>query len=177
MVFEADDVYNRYPQTVQLTLQAQENAVTGHFDGLVRIEDDDPAPVLSIRSSQVSAAEGTSLTWTFHLSQPLVDGAFWPVQLLPAMKRYVELDTDDVPASYLEEFGIIPPDPAVPLSEIGIFLAVEFAPGARRASLSIPVAADLKDEPDEGVVLYLEGFDDPVVPIPIEFTGVVPGMP
>ena len=171
--FPADDVYNPFPQLIQITLQAQRNAVTGDFDGSVLVEEDDPAPVLTVNAAHVAAVEGASLTWTFHLSEPLSNGGFWSIQLLPARGRFAELDTDDVPASFLEMFGIIPPDPAVPLSETGISLAIDFPPGEKGVRLTIPIAADGVAEPNEGVALVLDGFGDPVIPQPIELTGLV----
>ena len=125
------------------------------------------------RALHVTAAEGSSLTWTFRLSEPLANGGFWSVEFRPAGGRFRELDTDDVPASFLENFGIEPPDPAVPLSELGIFPSIEFAPGADVATVTIPVAEDSRNEAAEGVVLLLDGFGDPIVPRPIELTGVV----
>jgi hypothetical protein len=62
----------------------------------------------------------------------------------------------------------------VPLSELGIWLSLQFEPGATEASVSLPVAADGIAEPLEGIVLRLDGFGDPVVPEPIELTGTVP---
>jgi hypothetical protein len=172
--FRADDVFNPFPQLTQVTLLARKNAVTGDFDGTILVEDDDPAPTLTVDASHVSAAEGSSLTWTFRLSEPLASGGFWFLQFLPAGGRFPELDTDDVPASFLDSFGIVPPDPAVPLSDLGIFLSVELGPGDQVATVSIPIAADAVGEPEEGVVLLLDGFGDPVVPVPIELTGRVP---
>ncbi len=60
--FPADDVYNPFPQLIQITLLAQRNAVTGDFDGSVLVEEDDPAPVLTVDAAHVTAAEGSSLT-------------------------------------------------------------------------------------------------------------------
>ena len=171
--FPADDVYNPFPQLVQFTLLAQKNAVTGDFDGTVLVEEDDPAPALTVDSANVAAVEGSSLTWTFRLSEPMANGGFWSIQLLPAAGRFTELDTDDVPASFLEMFGIVPPDPAVPLSDTGISLSIEFPPGESVVTLTIPIAADGVGEPSEGVSLLLDGFGDPVVPQPIELTGMV----
>ena len=173
--YTADDVYNPFPQLLQVTLLAEKDAVTADFDGTLLVEEDDPPPVLSVDANRVTAAEGSSLTWTFRLSAPLANGAFWTIQFLPAAGRFPELDSDDVPASFLENFGIEPPDPAVPLSELGLFLDLEFPPGVDTATLSLPVAADGVTEPAEGVVLLLDGFGDPVVPVPIELTGEVPG--
>jgi hypothetical protein len=172
--FTADDIYNPFPQLILATLLARRYAVTGDFDGTLLVKEDDPPPELTVDASHVTAAEGASLTWTLRLSEPLASGAFWSIQFLPAAGRFVELDTDDVPASFLENFGIVPPDPAVPLSELGIFLGIEFAPGAVEASFAVPLAADGAAEPAEGVVLLLDGFGDPVVPEPIELTGEVP---
>ena len=174
--YHADDVFNPFLQLIQVTLLAQKNAVTGDFDGSILVEEDDPAPTLTVDASHVTAAEGSSLTWIFQLSEPMANGGFWSIQFMPPAGRFPELDTDDVPASFLENYGITPPDPAVPLSQLGIFLSIEFTPGDRVATLSIPIAADGVEEPAEGVVLLLDGFGDPVVPTPIELTGVVNGF-
>ena len=172
--FAADDVYNPYARIVQVTLLARRNAVTGDYDGSVRVADDEPPPSLTVDAARVTAAEGGTLAWTFRLSAPLADSAFWSIQIMPSDGRFAALDSDDVPAWYLEQFGIVPPVPAVPLSELGLFLGIEFAPGATEATVAIPVAADALTEPTEGVVLLLDGFGDPVVPAPIELTGEVP---
>jgi hypothetical protein len=63
----------------------------------------------------------------------------------------------------------------VPLSQLGIFLSLEFAPGDTVVTVSIPIAQYGKGEADEGVSLLLDGFGDPVIPQPIELTGQVPG--
>jgi hypothetical protein len=94
---------------------------------------------------------------------------------MPPEGQFPELDTDDVPPSFLENYGITPPDPAVPLSQLGIFLNVEFAPGEQVKTVELPTRADGLQEATEGVALLLDGFGDPVVPQPIELTGVVSG--
>ena len=172
--YRADDVFNPFPQLTQVTLLAQKNAVTGDFDGTVLVEEDEPAPVLTVDAARVTAAEGTSLTWTFRLSEAMANGGFWSIEFVPAAGRFPELDTNDVPASFLEQFGAIPPDPAVPLSSLEVFLWIEFLPGERVATLSIPIAADGLAEAEEGVALVLDGFGDPVVPKPITLEGFVP---
>jgi hypothetical protein len=174
VTYQADDVYNPYLQLTQITLVARKNAVTGKYDGSVTVLEDDPAPILTVDADKVTSAEGSSLEWTFRLSEPMANDVFWSVQVVAPEGRFPELDTDDVPPSFLEQYGIIPPDPAVPLSELGIWFGIEFAPGTREATLTIPIVEDGISEPKEGVALVLDGFDDPVVPVPIELTGLVP---
>jgi len=172
--YTADEAYNPYPQLIQVTLQAQKDAVTGDFDGTLLVEEDDPPPSLTVDAADVTAVEGGSFTWTFRLSAPFPDGAFWALEIRPADGRFAELDTDDLPASFLRDRGFEPPVPAIPISELGLFLSIEFAPGSDVATLSLPIAADALTEPDEGLVIVLDGFGDPVVPEPITLTGVVP---
>ena len=107
----------------------------------------------------------------------MANWAFWSVQILAAGGRFPELDTDDVDPAFLDQFGIMPPDPAVPLSELGLSLGVEFQPGETAVTVTIPTRSDGVAEPTEGVVLLLEGFEDPVVPQPIETTGRVTASP
>ncbi len=171
--YRADDLYDPFPRITQVTLLARRNAVTGQFAGTVEIVDDDPAPVLAVDSPDVTAAEGSQLAWTFRLSAPMAGWASWSVQVLPAGSRFPELDTDDIDASFLEQFGITPPDPAVPLSELGLSLGIELQPGDTAATLTIPIRKDARSEPTEGVMLLVDGFGDPVVPRPIELSGAV----
>jgi hypothetical protein len=173
VTYPADDAYSPFPQLIQVTLLAQRNIVTGDFDGSALVEEDDPAPVLAVDSRSSTAAEGSSLTWTFRLSEPMTTGALWPIEFLPPTG--LELDSDDVPPDFLERFGIVPPRPAVPLSQLGIFLDVEFAPGAQVATVLLPLAQDGIAEGSERVALRLDGFGDPVVPAPIDLAGRVPG--
>jgi hypothetical protein len=172
--WRADTVYDPFTQVTQITLLARRNAVTGQFAGTVEVVEDDPAPMLSVDTADVTAAEGGTLAWTFRLSEPMANWAFWSVQLVPAGGLFAELDTDDVEPAFLEQFGIVPPDPAIPLSELGLFLGLEFEPGVTALSVAIPIRADGAHEPAEGVLLRVDGFGDPVVPVPIEATGVVP---
>jgi len=174
VTYRADDAFNPFAQLTQVTLVARRNAVTGDYDSTVLVEEDDPAPRLTVDAAEVTAVEGAALEWTFRLSAPMVNGGFWSIQMTDANGGFAELDSDDLPRSFLESFGIIPPEPAVPLSLLGLFFSIEFAPGTREATLTIPIAPDGRREPVEGVALLLSSFEDPVVPLPIELTGLVP---
>jgi hypothetical protein len=175
LTFRADDAYNPFPQSTQIVLLARRNIVTGDYDGTLLVEEDDPPPRLSVVAANVTASEGSSLTWTFRLSEPMLNWAGWIVLPVSPGSRFAEIDSDDLPREFLEQFGIFPPpDPALPFSQLGIYPFIEFAPGETEVTLSLPIAADDLHESAEGVALVLEGFDDPVVPVPIEITGLVP---
>lgn len=174
VTYRADDAFNPFLQLTQVVLVARRNAVTGDYDATVLIEEDDPAPRLTVDVNEVTAAEGWALEWTFRLSAPMVSGRFWSIPVIPANGRFAEFDSDDLPRWFLESLGIVPPEPAVPLSELGLFFSIEFAPGTREATLTIPIDDDAVPERLEGVALRLESFGDPVIPRPIELTGLVP---
>lgn len=171
--YRADQIYSPYPQRTQVTLLALKNANTANYSGSVLVEEDDPAPKLTVAQRNVSVAEGATLEWTFRLSKPMKGNGFWTLEMRSPHGRFNELDSDDVPVSFLESRGIIPPVPAVPLSQLGLFFGLEFEAGQQLATITIPTAPDATAEPREGVVLVLDGFGDPVVPQPIEITGAV----
>lgn len=170
----SDDEFSPFFQSVQVTLLAGPGAVTGDYIGRVDVVEDDPAPVLTVDASEVTAAEGDDLVWTFRLSDAVDADLFWTVRPVAPEGRFPELDTDDLPAEWFEQFGILRPEPAVPLSQAELFLWIQFAPGQTETTLTLPIGADTQAEPAEGVALVLEGFDDPVVPDPIELVGTVP---
>jgi hypothetical protein len=174
ITYRADDVFNPYPRQTLVTLLARRNAVTADYDAVVEIEDDDPPPRLTVDARQVSAAEGSALEWTFRLSAPMGDSVFWSIEVIAPTAQFIELDSDDLPRSFLLDRGIDPPDPALPLSQLGLFFGIEFAAGEREKTVTIPIDRDGISEPLEGVMLRLDGFGDPVVPRPIELKGLVP---
>jgi len=174
LTYEADVAYNPFPQLTQVTLLAQKNAVTGDYGGSVLVREDDPAPILTVDAKRVTAAEGSALEWTFHLSAAMTNPAFYTIELRSPAGSLAELDSDDLPGSFLEQICCEPPIPAVPLSQLGILFGIEFPAGVREAKLTIPIDADARTEAAEGIVLRLDGFGDPVVPRPIEMIGLVP---
>jgi hypothetical protein len=102
------------------------------------------------------------------------DSVFWSIEVIAPTAQFIELDSDDLPRSFLLDRGIDPPDPALPLSQLGLFFGIEFAAGEREKTVTIPIDRDGISEPLEGVMLRLDGFGDPVVPRPIELKGLVP---
>ena len=89
------------------------------------------------------------------------------VRLLPNIAAMVAANTRPAEVT-------TPPVPAIPLSQLGIVFGLEFAEGEQVKTITIPIAADGVAEAAEGVALRLDGFGDPVVPVPIELTGTVP---
>ena len=81
VTFRADNTFNPFPQLTQVTLVARTNAVTGDYDATVLVEEDDPPPILTVDARVVTAVEGSSLEWTFRLSEPMASSGFWSIQL------------------------------------------------------------------------------------------------
>jgi hypothetical protein len=174
VTIRSDGAYSPYAQSVQVTLLAGPGAVTGEYTGRVDVVEDDPAPTLTVDAPTAVAYEGGELVWTFRLSDGVDAELFWAVQVVAPDGRFAELDTDDLPVVWFEQFGIPRPDPAIPLSQADLWLWIQFLPDQTETTLTLPIGIDEASEPEEGVALVLEGFDDPVVAEPIELVGMVP---
>jgi hypothetical protein len=173
VTYQADDIFNPFPQLTQITLIGRTNAVTGDYDGSLLVEEDDPAPTLTVDAREATAAEGSALTWTFRLSEPMANAGFWSIPVVAPGGQLAELHSDDLPQSFYDDYGIIPPEPAVPLSELGLWFFIEIEPGDTETTLTIPIKDDGVSEPEEVVALILGG-DDVIVHGTIELTGRVP---
>jgi hypothetical protein len=157
-----DEVYNLVvpgipPDTVYI--EAVKVVVAGNYIGAFNIVDDEPLPVISVLSSNVTATEGRSLQWMLNLSSPTDGGEIYFRIIAPSSGT--ELTTDDVAPSWLSSIfeGSRPSVPA-PLSSLGLFPKVRFDYGVKSASLVIPIVRDGKSEDDESIVLQLaSGFD------------------
>ncbi|WP_198950240.1 hypothetical protein, partial [Kineosporia sp. A_224] len=149
------------------------NAVGGDWIGALSIADDDPSPDVTITPA-ATAVEGGSLVWTVTLSAP--SNRFVSVDMLvrPVAAPGRELDSDDVPEDWLlGQTGLeARPVPAVPLSDLDLFLGAFVEPGATTGTVEIPVAADATVEGAEQVSLRVPAPDEPFPGYP-----GTPGLP
>jgi hypothetical protein len=166
-----DDIFS-FDVTHDFFLEAIKGVVTGDFQGSLKIENDDPAPILSVTATDVTALEGQSLKWTFELSAPTA-GLFFSVSIIPPPNGATELTSGDVPTSWLSSLYIDPPITSVPLSELGLNIYLGFDYESQTAQISIPVSRDGQAEGDEVVVLELYNDIDPENFETITLTGKV----
>lgn len=172
-----DDVFRPYADEVEVVVSALRQALTGDYVGEVEVADDDPIPLLTVDAATVSGTEGDAVRWTFRLSASPADPLYYGLVAAPGPDGTTALDTDDLPPEFLRDvYGIEPPDPAVPLSDIGFFVLLFFDPGVQEATVEIPLLADGVAESEEQVTLTTETLepDDPTLPEPLTLTGIVP---
>ncbi|MFI5896607.1 hypothetical protein ACIA5D_41560 [Actinoplanes sp. NPDC051513] len=152
-----------------LLAKAQKGFVIGDYFGGVDVTNDDPAPVMSVASTSVSAAEGGTLTWQLSLSAPTETG-YWAATSVRPPVSGVELSTTDVDPDWFEQNAFEPVQPSRPLSETSLTPYTFFEPGATSATLTVPTITDDVAEPDE--VISLQFIDPEGAP---DLTGTVTG--
>jgi hypothetical protein len=133
-----------------LSIGAMKGVVTGNYNGVVQILEDDPFPNITVRQ-KIKVMEGQSLTWRFKLSAPTAGVRLFCDVLPPASGT--ELSSDDVPRSWLRALGSYVPLTPEPLSSLGLYTEVSFPYGVTTATLVIPINADMVAETTEQVVL------------------------
>lgn len=153
-----DDVHGG-DQTFTITLTPGRNLTTKQYFAVVRVIDDELPPQITPEAVTVTGAEGTTLTWTLHLSEPQPFGYSVFAQFAPPAAGS-EIDSADVTdAAWAQWVGADKPDPPQRLSEAFAFQFAEFAPGATTATVTVPVVADGRVEGTEHVAidLWIEG--------------------
>lgn len=150
-------------------------AVIGDYDGGVIVNEDDPAPEITVTPVADRVTEGAALTWRMTLSTD-ADALIWAFFPILPPASGVELSSADVDPEWFESLTGEPALPARPLSET--YLSPLWAgvdPGGLTTELSIPTIADEEAEPAEHVRIQMFTQDpdsEETIPGP-EFTGTV----
>jgi hypothetical protein len=141
--------------------KAEKGLVIGDYAGGLNVEDDDPAPVVTVSPVADRVAEGGTLTWKVSLSAPTE--TYYYVVLQPhAPAAGAELSTTDVDPEWFENNAYEPVEPSRPLSSTYLTPYVFLEPGVTTGDLTIPTITDHLAEPDEVVELhYVEGTEGP----------------
>jgi hypothetical protein len=149
----------------EVSAKAIRNTMVGHFDGGIDVREDDPMPKITITPDTATAAEGSSLTWTVHLSEP-ADDYLYLIFEPKAPGAGPELSSTDVDAEWFEWNSGEDPQPSRPLSSTALVPFVAVEPGATTAELTVPLVADGVTEPEEDVLfqasVYPADFGDPI---------------
>jgi hypothetical protein len=122
---------------------AQSGGVTGSYIGGVTVREDDPAPLLRVESTSLSAAEGSAMTLRLLVDEPVGYDIPIVVGFVPPASQ-PEADSSDLPAATWSEwaFGSEPPDPPITLSEVFLDIWFVLRAGDTSATLEIPWRAD-----------------------------------
>ncbi|KUL33008.1 alpha/beta hydrolase family protein [Actinoplanes awajinensis] len=149
----------RYP----LAAKAISNAVVGDYIGGLHVREDDPVPTVTV--APATAAEGSPLTWTLHLSAP-ADSYLYLLLAPQAPATGPELSSTDVDPEWFQNNSGEDPEPSRPLSGTGLQPFVEIEPGTTSVEFAVPTVADGVAEGAEHVrfqvLLYPPDFSDPI---------------
>jgi len=159
----------RYGATKQYALAAKavRTLMVGNYVGGVQVRDDDPMPTITITPTSATATEGSSLTWTAHLSAT-ADADLYLVFRPQVPTTGPELSSTDVDPVWFTDNSGEDPSPSRPLSQTSLNGYATVASGTTSGNLTIPIVADGVTEPAEHVQLQALVFPaDFGEPIPV----------
>ncbi|MER6144958.1 hypothetical protein ABT174_33835 [Streptomyces sparsogenes] len=146
-----------------IAVKAVHNAVVGKHRGGLTVENDDPAPVITLSPVADRVTEGETLTWRLSLDAPTAVEIWQPVRVLPVAEG-AELSTKDVDPQWLEDWSGDAPDPERPLSDANLWVWLNIPPGSTSVDFAVPTVRDHVAEPTESMRLALT--DDNAEPLP-----------
>ncbi|GAA2360559.1 hypothetical protein GCM10010246_58730 [Streptomyces cuspidosporus] len=146
-----------------IAVKAVHNAVVGKHRGGLTVENDDPAPVITLSPVADRVPEGETLTWRLSLDAPTAVDIWQPVRVLPVAEG-AELSTKDVDPQWLKDWSGDAPDPERPLSDADLWVWLNIPPGSTSVDFAVPTVRDHVAEPTES--MRLELTDDNAEPLP-----------
>ncbi|MFD8624344.1 hypothetical protein ACFV4E_10640 [Streptomyces hygroscopicus] len=159
-----------------IAVKAVHNAVVGKHRGGLTVENDDPAPVITLSPVADRVTEGETLTWRLSLDAPTAADIWQPVRVLPVTEG-AELSTKDVDPQWLEEWSGDAPDPERPLSDANLWVYLNIPPGNTSVDFAVPTVRDHVAEPAESMRLALTDDDGEPLPGKPVLTGTVLDKP
>jgi hypothetical protein len=151
--WEGDDVPNTNLPLFSLSIGALKGVVTGNYMASVQIVEDDLIPLISVQQ-RITAVEGTSLIWSFHIPNNItvpIDLSCWVVP--PIVGN--ELTSHDITEEWLQSsIGITRPSEQIPLSRLNAFTIISFPVGVTSANLTIPIDVDFQADGTERMIIW-----------------------
>ncbi|WP_199841093.1 MULTISPECIES: hypothetical protein [Actinomycetes] len=144
-----------WPYRMLAEVKAAHGTVVGAAEGSLNVDNDDPAPKISVGESKVSTVEGGALTWPVGLST-VADSGISVLGQVMAPKTGPELMTSDVDPKWLVEHGV-DPEKKQPLSEARLTVAVQIPAGSTSGELTIPTLRHAGADPAKQVLLHVTG--------------------
>ena len=168
---EGNDQFDPQMRQFVVVIKALSEITTGEYSGTLTVVDDEPAPTLTFAATTGRVAEGGTLVFTATLSAPISTDLWYGLGFGEVAGK-ATLYTDDVTPEFLMQWAGGIPDPAQPLWQT-IWGNLYIPAGATTGTFEMPTVADAVDEGREYITVTLDGWGDPLVPVPITVTGIV----
>ncbi|GEP36497.1 hypothetical protein NPS01_01600 [Nocardioides psychrotolerans] len=139
------------PSVTTASIWATRNVMTDAYVADVRIEDDDPAPPVTVSPVSRTVREGERVEVVVRLGGTIDYDLFVQARVL---RSPAGLRVADVPAAWFERYGYSE-DPAATLASTRLSLYEQVRAGQRRVVVSVPIARDGVAEPRESITLRL----------------------
>ena len=146
-----------------IAVKAVRGAVVGAHRGGITVQNDDPAPVVTLTPVADRVTEGETLKWRLSLSEPAAVDLWEPVRVLPVTEG-TELSTKDVDPQWLLDYSGDVPDPERPLSEANLWVWLGIPAGSTGVDFDVRTVQDQLAEPAESMRLALT--DNNAEPLP-----------
>jgi hypothetical protein len=159
-----------------IAVKAVHNSVVGQHRGGVTVENDDPAPVVTLSPVADRVTEGETLTWRLSVDAPTAVDLWEPVRVLPVTEG-TELSTKDVDPQWLQEWSGDVPDPERPLSDASLWVWLNIPPGSTGVDFVVPTVQDQVAEPTESMRVALTDRNAEPLPDRPVLTGTVLDRP
>ena len=158
----AGDTLYGLGEGTDLAAKAVRGAVVGDYQGGVAVNDDDPAPTLSVAPVADHVTEGGTLTWRFRLSA-VTETNIFVVGYPQAPATGAELSSTDVDPQWFVDNAYQEPEPSRPLSSTWLSPWAAIPAGELTGDLTVPTRTDAEAEPAEVVDFTFEtyGWADP----------------
>jgi hypothetical protein len=166
-----NDQFDPQTQQFNVVIKAMSEVTTGEYSGVLTVVDDEPAPTLTFEATIDRVAEGGTLVFTATLSEPIAIDLWYNLSFGEVAGKPA-LYTDDVPEAFLMQWMGWIPVPAQPLWQ-SIWANLQIPAGATTGTFEIPTVADGILEGREYITVTMEGWEDPLLPLPITVTGIV----
>jgi hypothetical protein len=153
IAWEGDDGPHTNFPLFSLSMGALKGVVTGNYMASIQLVEDDLISPISDQQ-RITAVEGTSLIWSFHIPNNItvpINLSCWVVP--PIVGK--ELTTHDVMEGWLQStIGMTRPSEQIPLSRLNAFTSISFPVGVTSANLTIPIEVDFQTEGTERTIIW-----------------------
>ena len=150
--FAADDVAG-YPQRADVAAWALSGVITDDYLGVLRVEDDDPAPVLSVRLASRRVVEGDPIVYVATIAAPASYTVFLSGLVVAGPGQ--DLRGDDLRARWITRHSD-PDRTRLPLHKVGASVYGDIPSGERRVVLRIPTRRDGRAEGKEKLTVRFD---------------------